>query len=291
MPAIDSQTRLKEKAEDLIHLAAELIDKDIFRKFVLLSLMLASFSFSAARAGGILFWEEPIYINPDHFTIAIQEGNWRDYNFTTLIIPYNPIEPLHPLYREEGQTFHVSVINITDLSIKYTIQKFLVNGSIFGAIGNGTVSRSTLPSFHHYVTTTNVTLLTQGLGDPEFPYEIHGQELIVQWIRNATTYPYSYDENVSFIEEWNIDLSTGWRNSYTNLLIDNGVYKRHIVQEVFRSNPITSGVNSTPTTLTTPEALHSTPFNLLSFLQILALSSILFFFVTLVIIFHRRQMS
>lgn len=214
--------------------------------------------------------------DPALFTLGVQVGDWREYNFTIL---YNPSESFDTLYIEEGQKFLVEVRNVTDLFYKYTIKKFRLNGSIFGTTSHCIVPRDVRPSYTEYVTTTNLAFLEQSLKTEyekrKITYQVKGQELLVHWVRNSTTNS-NHEENHSFSEVWSIDLTTGWRNYYTNILIDKGVLKRHIVVEVIRSNTMNN--RSSPQ--------HAPP---LSGLQIFNTTASLFFVGIVVIIIRRYK--
>ncbi|MFX0125877.1 MAG: hypothetical protein ACFFAE_19810, partial [Candidatus Hodarchaeota archaeon] len=218
------------------------------------------------------YYTSVIYTDPSLFTLGVQKGDWREYNLTKL---YDPNEALHSIYQEEGQKYLVSVTNVTELYFMYKIEKKFLNGSIYGELTYNYVWRNEKPSHSHYITTTNVALLEQSLAEKrKITYQIKGQELLVQWVRNSTTYPNYYKENHSFSEEWSIDLTTGWRNSYTNILIDNGILKRHIIMEVIRGG----NTNSNPRS--------ATP---ISGFQILKTTVILFFVGTLAIVIKKYK--
>ncbi|MFX1286083.1 MAG: hypothetical protein ACFFB5_20735 [Promethearchaeota archaeon] len=171
-------------------------------------------------------------INPEHFTIAVQVGDWREYNVSKY---YNPTG-MGRLYTEEGQRLLVTIINITHNFIEYRVEIILVSGEVKNQSSQPKINRAFYPWVGHHVTTTNRTLLEQALKRDEILiYEFKEHELNVQWIRNSTFYPGIFEENHTFIEEWNVDLKTGWLNHYKYKVTINGTITREIFIETIRS--------------------------------------------------------
>ena len=144
----------------------------------------------------------------------------------------------NPIYVEEGQRHLVTITNVNNSYLDVKVDIILLNGNIINT-HQSSIFRKWQPWFNNYVTTTNVTLLEESVKTRNVvTYEIKGQEFIVRWVRNSTTYPDYFDENDSFIEEWNIDLKTGWLNHYKDKVISNGTLTREIFIEVIRSKPV-----------------------------------------------------
>lgn len=196
--------------------------------------MMISLTTCLSSCKGISFYPPPNEINPEDYTINVQTGEWREYNVSKM---FNTTQKW--VFIEEGQEMLVTVTNVTEGGIQYKVDTTLVNGSTFN-VYNTTVYRGVEPYMGttHYITTTNKTLLKQALDRKTFLiYEFKKQELIVQWVRNATTYPdLILDKDQNHIEEWNYDLKTGWLNYYQETFVDNGTLEREIRVEVIGSS-------------------------------------------------------
>jgi hypothetical protein len=201
----------------------------------LLSLMMILQTIYLPFYEGKSYYPPPNEINPEDYTINVQVGEQREYNVSKMFPKTTP----KWIFIEEGQNILVTVTNVTKGSVQYKVGTTFVNGSTFN-VYNTTVYRGLEPKMGttHYITTTNKTLLKQALDRRTFLiYEFKKQELVVQWVRNATIYPdLISDKGLNHIEEWNYDLKTGWLNYYQEKIVDNGTLKREISVEVIESN-------------------------------------------------------